>query len=177
MPLAKLKPLATKRQRKPGKYSDGGGLYLVVTKAGNRKWSFRYMLNGPERWAGGSRFATSERHALAPPSQRHLRISRAKLHRASTLGNRSHEAFRLCLPSATMDAARRLLPASLRHSSSHKLCPKRGDDITVMMIDRRTCPRTVAHPSPPVHRVTSPLSRKLAARGAPRPSAYCCLPP
>jgi len=52
MALARLKPLAIQRLNKPGKYADGGGLYLVVTKAGNKKWSFRFMLNGKAREMG-----------------------------------------------------------------------------------------------------------------------------
>lgn len=32
--------------KEPGRYSDGGNLYLVVTKAGTRQWVFRY------RWQG-----------------------------------------------------------------------------------------------------------------------------
>jgi hypothetical protein len=27
---------------KPGKYSDGGGLYLIVSEAGSAKWVFRH---------------------------------------------------------------------------------------------------------------------------------------
>ena len=31
---------------KPGKYEDGHGLRLVVSKSGARKWVFRYMRTG-----------------------------------------------------------------------------------------------------------------------------------
>jgi len=35
-----------------GKYADGGGLYLVVSASGSRKWVFRYMRSGRAREMG-----------------------------------------------------------------------------------------------------------------------------
>lgn len=32
--------------RKPGRYGDGGGLWLVVSKTGSRKWVYRFSMNG-----------------------------------------------------------------------------------------------------------------------------------
>lgn len=52
MALAKLKPLAIQRLKKPGKYSDGGGLYLVVKPTGKKLWSYRFMLSGKAREMG-----------------------------------------------------------------------------------------------------------------------------
>jgi integrase len=37
---------------KPGKYEDGGGLRLVVSNAGARKWVLRYTINGKRREMG-----------------------------------------------------------------------------------------------------------------------------
>jgi integrase len=37
---------------KPDRYSDGNGLYLEVDKAGNRRWMYRYQLNGKRTWHG-----------------------------------------------------------------------------------------------------------------------------
>jgi hypothetical protein len=37
---------------KPGRYGDGGGLYLQITKEQSRSWVFRYERNGVERWMG-----------------------------------------------------------------------------------------------------------------------------
>lgn len=37
---------------KAGRHADGGGLYLSVTKAGNKKWVFLYTLNGKRREMG-----------------------------------------------------------------------------------------------------------------------------
>ncbi|MAI48984.1 MAG: integrase [Flammeovirgaceae bacterium TMED32] len=36
----------------PGKYEDGGGLRLVVSKSGSRKWVLRYTCNGKRREMG-----------------------------------------------------------------------------------------------------------------------------
>jgi integrase len=47
-PLGKLTALQVQRA-KPGKYHDGGGLYLLVHPGGSRSWAFRY---GP----GGNRY-------------------------------------------------------------------------------------------------------------------------
>ena len=37
---------------KPDRYSDGNGLYLEVDKAGNKRWMYRYQLNGRRTWHG-----------------------------------------------------------------------------------------------------------------------------
>jgi integrase len=42
----RLTALAVKRAKRPGFYSDGGGLYLLVSKTGARSWVFRFSLNG-----------------------------------------------------------------------------------------------------------------------------------
>lgn len=39
-------------KRKPGRYADGGGLYLQVGPTGGRAWLFRFMLNGKAREMG-----------------------------------------------------------------------------------------------------------------------------
>jgi integrase len=48
----KLKPLEVSRQVTPGKYPDGDGLYLIVAGPTSRNWSYRYWINGKERWHG-----------------------------------------------------------------------------------------------------------------------------
>ena len=48
----KLKPLEVSRQITPGKYPDGGGLYLIVSGPTSRNWSYRYWVAGKERWHG-----------------------------------------------------------------------------------------------------------------------------
>lgn len=48
----KLKPLDVERETKPGKYADGGGLYLIVASATSKNWAYRYWMAGKERWHG-----------------------------------------------------------------------------------------------------------------------------
>jgi integrase len=45
--IGKLKALNVARERRPGMYGDGGGLYLQVTKSGAKSWIFRFWV--PER--------------------------------------------------------------------------------------------------------------------------------
>ena len=37
---------------KPGRYADGGGLYLQIAQGGSKSWLFRYMLDGKARQMG-----------------------------------------------------------------------------------------------------------------------------
>ena len=48
----KLKPLDVERETRPGKYPDGDGLYLVVASATSKNWSYRYWIDGKQRWLG-----------------------------------------------------------------------------------------------------------------------------
>jgi integrase len=50
--VGKLKPLDVARLVVPGKYPDGDGLYLVIAGPKAKNWSFRYWINGKERWHG-----------------------------------------------------------------------------------------------------------------------------
>ncbi|WP_420971630.1 tyrosine-type recombinase/integrase [Bradyrhizobium sp. B120] len=50
--VGKLKPLDVERATQPGKYADGGGLYLIVTGLSAKSWSYRYWKDGKERWHG-----------------------------------------------------------------------------------------------------------------------------
>src|SRR3981081_1946539 len=43
---------------KPGKYSDGGNLYLIVSPNGSRKWVLRYTWRGRAKEMGLGRGAT-----------------------------------------------------------------------------------------------------------------------
>ncbi|MEZ0468260.1 tyrosine-type recombinase/integrase [Phaeobacter sp. SYSU ZJ3003] len=44
--LNRLTAKEVEKKKAPGLYSDGGGLYLQITKAGVKSWLFRYMING-----------------------------------------------------------------------------------------------------------------------------------
>src|ERR1700733_1975747 len=48
----RLKLLDVARLIEPGTYPDGDGLYLVVAGPMSRNWSYRYWINGKERWHG-----------------------------------------------------------------------------------------------------------------------------
>lgn len=50
--LHKLSARTVATATKAGRYGDGGGLYLVVTATGSRKWVFRYTLGGGQRDMG-----------------------------------------------------------------------------------------------------------------------------
>lgn len=43
--MGKLRNLDVDRLKKPGRYGDGDGLYLQVTKSGTKSWAFRYRIN------------------------------------------------------------------------------------------------------------------------------------
>jgi integrase len=52
--IGKLKALNVGREKRPGMYGDGGGLFLQVTEAGTKSWIFRYWV--PERDAATGEF-------------------------------------------------------------------------------------------------------------------------
>jgi len=54
MPRAihKLNRNLVKGLNEPGRYSDGGGLYLMVRKSGLKTWLYRYMMDGNRRDMG-----------------------------------------------------------------------------------------------------------------------------
>ena len=47
----KLKALEV-GHKKPGTHGDGGGLYLVVSPKGARKWVFRFKISGKQSLMG-----------------------------------------------------------------------------------------------------------------------------
>ena len=51
-PLHRLSARTVEKVTAPGRYSDGGGLYLFVTARGGRSWVFRYARAGKERDMG-----------------------------------------------------------------------------------------------------------------------------
>ncbi len=50
--IHRLTATAVAKKGKPGRYADGGGLYLQVSQWGTKSWLFRYMLNGKARQMG-----------------------------------------------------------------------------------------------------------------------------
>ena len=56
--INKLSATKAARLDKPGRYGDGGGLWLQVSKWGTKAWLFRYQLNGRARQMGLGSFNT-----------------------------------------------------------------------------------------------------------------------
>jgi integrase len=50
--IGKLKALTVARVKEPGRYGDGGGLYLQVTSSGARSWLFRYWVEDRDPESG-----------------------------------------------------------------------------------------------------------------------------
>lgn len=50
--IHRLSAMAVTKQKTPGAYADGGGLWLQVTESQSKSWSFRFMLNGRAREMG-----------------------------------------------------------------------------------------------------------------------------
>ena len=56
--IYKLKPLVIAREMSPGRYGDGGGLYLQVGNTGTKSWLFRYRVGTREREMGLGAYPT-----------------------------------------------------------------------------------------------------------------------
>jgi integrase len=50
--VGKLTAAEVAKLTKPGRYADGGGLYLQISKWGTKAWIFRYMIEGRARTMG-----------------------------------------------------------------------------------------------------------------------------
>jgi len=50
--LNKLSDVAVKAAKKPGRHSDGGGLYLNISPSGTKSWLFMWVLDGKRREMG-----------------------------------------------------------------------------------------------------------------------------
>ena len=62
--MGKLTALSIKAATKPGRYSDGDGLYLVVEKSGSKNWQLRAQKDG-KRHDDGQRGASADFTFLA----------------------------------------------------------------------------------------------------------------
>jgi len=61
----------------PGKYEDGAGLRLVVSKSGSRRWVFRFMLNGRSREMGLGGFPDVSLAEVRDKAAEHRRQAKA----------------------------------------------------------------------------------------------------
>ena len=50
--LGKLSAVAVEKQTKPGRHSDGGGLYLNVSSTESKSWLFMWVRGGKRREMG-----------------------------------------------------------------------------------------------------------------------------
>jgi hypothetical protein len=50
--LNKLSDVSAKAEKRPGRYSDGGGLYLNVSPSGTKSWVFMWTREGRRREMG-----------------------------------------------------------------------------------------------------------------------------
>ena len=56
--MAKLTALKVKAFREPGRYGDGGGLYLVIRPTGSKSWVQRAVVDGRRRDIGVGGYPT-----------------------------------------------------------------------------------------------------------------------
>ena len=63
MVVNKLSAAEVETKKKPGRYGDGGGLWLQVARWEGRtkSWVFQYTFNGDVRQLGGSHVAAQRR--------------------------------------------------------------------------------------------------------------------
>jgi len=77
--IKKLTVTRIARLKKPGRYCDGGGLYLQIARGGTKSWIFRYMRRGKEHNMGlGPLHAVNMR--AAREAARHARTRLAQGH-------------------------------------------------------------------------------------------------
>ncbi len=80
--LNKLSARAVASATKPGRYSDGGGLHLVVAPDGSRKWVFRFAWNGKQRDMGLGALrdvSLAEARSAAATARGHMRAGQGAL--------------------------------------------------------------------------------------------------
>jgi Arm DNA-binding domain len=97
----KLSAVALKKKMAPGKYNDGGNLYLVVGLDGRRSWLFQYQLAGRQHGMGlGSLRTVSPKEAreMARQYRQQLRdgIDPLIARRAKVAANKAARTFRQC---------------------------------------------------------------------------------
>ena len=64
--IGKLTALKVAREKRPGMYGDGGGLYLQVAKAGTKSWIFRFWVPERDAATGRTRHRSDNQEALGP---------------------------------------------------------------------------------------------------------------
>jgi Arm DNA-binding domain len=100
-----LSPLRVGRETKPGRLSDGGGLYLQIKPTGSKSWLFRWKVDGKTRMMGLGPFpdvslAAARDKATAMRALRHNGVDPHEAREAARLKQRLEVAqaitFRQC---------------------------------------------------------------------------------
>jgi integrase len=112
--VGRLSAVKVSKAKEPGKYPDGGGLYLQVTGDGAKSWIYRFMLGGRERQMG-----------LGPLSAVGLADARTKAAECRALrqdGIDPIEARKATREQAALDAARTTTfkEAAMAYIGAHK---------------------------------------------------------
>ena len=102
MTMGKLTALKIRRAKKPGRYGDGGGLYLAVNENGAKSWIFMWKEEDKkkkdETKEGGGRPKHYKRYAMGLGSARTLSLADAREEalkaRKARLGNKDPRAER-----------------------------------------------------------------------------------
>jgi len=76
-PSNKLSSLTVKALKKPGRYTDGNGLYLVVSKTGSKKWILRTVVHGRRTDIGLGGYSTTTLAEAREESAKLRKIARA----------------------------------------------------------------------------------------------------
>lgn len=71
----KLNRTIVKGLSAPGRYNDGGGLYLMIRKSGLKTWVFRYMIDGRSRDMGLGTLSTLNDIDVARSAADNARLS------------------------------------------------------------------------------------------------------
>lgn len=110
--MGKLNPLKIKGLSQPGKYGDGGNLWLQIGRNGSKSWLVRFRLNGRSRAMGLGPVdivPLAEARELAQQARRDLRAGRDPIeHRKAQRGAARLEAARAI---SFKDAAERYVAA------------------------------------------------------------------
>ncbi len=75
----KLKPLKVERVKKPGRYGDGGNLFLYVSPSGAKSWVFKYMINGRRREMGLGAKSEVDLHGARDLATHYRKLVRNKI--------------------------------------------------------------------------------------------------
>ena len=96
--LKKLTVKFVETVKKPGRYGDGGGLWLQVSDTGSKSWVFRYTVGGRERWPGLGPYPEV---SLADARKRALEYRQLRAHGNDPIDYRNAEALKTAAHSHT----------------------------------------------------------------------------